>query len=74
MNTPVRIIVYIIALGVIGWLVWRYVVEPKMDTATAPAVETTPAPTEAPPASPEPAAEPAAGADTPAKPDEPSQP
>ncbi|MGI9403202.1 MAG: hypothetical protein ACR2OF_01680 [Hyphomicrobium sp.] len=54
MNTPVRVILYIIILGVIGWFVWRFYIEPKMHTATAPAVETTPAPAEAtPPAQPE---------------------
>ncbi|MEE9546529.1 MAG: hypothetical protein V3V65_03425, partial [Hyphomicrobium sp.] len=44
MNTPVRIILYVIVLGVIGWFVWRFYIEPKVDTATTPAVDTTPAP------------------------------
>ena len=75
MNTPVRIILYIIVLGVIGWFVWRFYIEPKVDTATAPAVESTPAPAEAtPPASPEPATEPAPETEAPAQPEEPSAP
>ena len=74
-NTPVRIILYIIVLGVIGWFVWRFYIEPKVHTATAPVVETTPAPTDVtPPALPEPETTPAAAADAPAQPEKPSAP
>lgn len=75
MNTPVRVIIYLIVLGVIGWFVWRFYIEPKVHTATAPTVETTPAPTEvAPPATPEANTEPAPEADAPTQPEQPSAP
>jgi hypothetical protein len=74
-NTPVRIILYIIVVGVIGWFVWRFYIEPKVHTATAPAVETTPAPTGVrPPAVPEPETTPAAAVDAPAQPEKQSAP
>jgi len=74
-NTPVRLILYIIVLGVIGWFVWRFYMEPKIHTATAPTAESTPAPTQAaPPATPEPKAEPAPQADAPTQQEEPSAP
>lgn len=74
-NAPVRIIFYIIVLGVIGWFVWRFYIEPKIHTATAPAVETTPAPTGVtPPAAPEPETTPDAATDVPAQPEKPSEP
>ncbi len=52
MNTPVRVIIYILVLAGIGWFVSRIYIDPKFQTAMAPAVETAPAPTEAAPPTP----------------------
>ncbi len=58
MIRSVRVVIYILVLAAIGWFVSRIYIDPKFQTAMAPAVETTPARTVAAPlAKPEPSAD-----------------
>ncbi len=52
MIRSVRVVIYILVLAAIGWFVSRIYIDPKFQTAMAPAVETTPARTVAAPPTP----------------------
>jgi len=47
MTTSVRVIIYFLVLAAIGWSGSRVYMDPRFNTAVAPATETLPAPTEA---------------------------